>query len=35
MIKTKDLTVTGQMSVFDLVIEQVSAAGGQVVLSAA
>lgn len=34
-IKTKDLTVTGQMHVFDLVIEQVSAAGGQLILSAA
>ena len=34
-IVTKDITVTGQMHVFDLVIEQISAAGGQVILSAA
>ena len=34
-IRTRDLTVTGQLSVFDLVVEQVSAAGGCLVLSAA
>lgn len=34
-IRTRNLTVTGQLSVFDLVVEQVSAAGGQLVLSAA
>jgi predicted nucleic acid-binding Zn-ribbon protein len=32
-IRTKDLTVTGNLSVFNLIIEQVQAAGGQCVFS--
>lgn len=34
-IRTKQLTVTGQMTVFDLVIAEISAAGGNLILSAA
>lgn len=32
-IRTKDMTVTGNLSVFNLIIEQVQAAGGQCVFS--
>ena len=34
-IRTKNLTVTGQMTVFDLVIAEISAVGGMLILSAA